>query len=82
MKQVTFSYKAPDALFVRLIGDFTHWQRHPIGLNKRADGVWQASLRLLPGTYAYTFLVDDKWREDGECRVRVSPAPMQVCGEA
>jgi len=81
MKEITFSYKAPEALCVRLIGDFTHWQRQPIALNKREDGIWQTRVRLLPGTHSYSFMVDDKWREDGECRVRVPRAPLQMCGE-
>lgn len=81
MKEMTFSYKAPEALCVRLIGDFTQWQRQPIALNKREDGIWQVRLRLGPGTHCYSFIVDDKWREDGECKVRVPSAPYAVCGE-
>jgi 1,4-alpha-glucan branching enzyme len=80
MKDITLSYKAPDALRVMVIGDFTHWLRQPIALNKREDGVWQVRLRLAPGTHAYSFLVDDKWREDCQ-KVRVPTAPFQVCGE-
>ena len=82
MKEITFSYKAPEALRVMLIGDFTDWQRTPIALNKRDNGIWQARVRLGPGTHAYSFIVDDKWREDGECRVRVPRAPIALCGEA
>jgi len=81
MKDVTFSYKAPDALRVMLIGDFTQWQRQPIALNRRENGIWQVRLQLEPGTHAYSFVVDDKWRDDGVCRVQVPRAPMQVCGE-
>jgi 1,4-alpha-glucan branching enzyme len=81
MKDITLSYKAPGALRVMVIGDFTHWQRQPIALNKREDGVWQVRLRLAPGTHCYSFLVDDKWREDCHCKVRVPTAPLQVCGE-
>src|SRR4051794_218119 len=61
MKDITFSYKAPEALCVTLVGDFTQWQRQPIPLNKREDGLWQVTVRLPPGTYAYALLVDDKW---------------------
>jgi 1,4-alpha-glucan branching enzyme len=80
MKEITFSYKAPEALRVMLIGDFTHWQRQPIALNKRQNGIWQTRVRLAPGTHSYSFVVDDKWREDGECCVRV-PRALQMCGE-
>lgn len=82
MKEITFSYKAPTALRVMLIGDFTHWQREPIALSKRENGLWQTRVRLMPGTHAYAFVVDDKWREDGECHVRVPRAPAAVCCDA
>jgi 1,4-alpha-glucan branching enzyme len=81
MKEITFSYKAPEALRVMLIGDFTNWQREPIPLNKRPDGVWQVRVRLGAGTHTYSFVVDEKWREDGECHVRVPRAPIAFCGE-
>jgi 1,4-alpha-glucan branching enzyme len=81
MNDITFSFRAPEARCVRLIGDFTQWQRQPIGLKRRTDGLWQVHLNLAPGSYDYTFLVDDKWREDGHCRVRVPGPAMQVCGE-
>jgi 1,4-alpha-glucan branching enzyme len=82
MKEITFSYKAPEALRVMLIGDFTQWQRQPIPLNKRQDGIWQVRLRLTPGTHSYCFIVDDKWREDRECQVQVPRAPLQACGDS
>lgn len=82
MKEITFSYKAPEALRVMLIGDFTEWQRQPIPLNRRPDGLWQVCVQLAPGTHSYAFVVDDKWREDGECRVRVPRRPTAVCGDA
>jgi len=81
MKEITFSYKAPEALRVMLIGDFTQWQRQPIALNKRENGIWQVQVRLGPGTHAYAFVVDDKWRDDGECHVRVPRAPAPACCE-
>lgn len=82
MKDITFSHKAPEALCVTLVGDFTQWQRQPIPLNKREDGLWQVTLRLPPGTYAYAFLVDDKWREDRRCNVPAPKALVEFCGQA
>jgi len=68
----TFSFKAPDATSVLLVGDFTHWQKNPISLRKHADGVWRATVPLAPGEHHYRFLVDGEWRDDPECAVRVS----------
>ena len=79
--RTTFSYKAPEALSVMLIGGFTNWQSKPISLRKRPDGVWQITLELAPGTYSYSFLVDDKWRQDGEYKLRVPPRHFAVCGK-
>jgi 1,4-alpha-glucan branching enzyme len=84
--ETTFSYKAPSALSVMLIGDFTHWQRHPISLQKQPDGIWQTSLPLPAGEHRYTFLIDGKWRDDDEFKLQVTePRSMPVfamCGEA
>jgi 1,4-alpha-glucan branching enzyme len=69
-----FSYTAPTAMSVVLVGDFTHWQKSPIPLRKEADGVWRTQVDLEPGTHRYRFLVDGQWRDDPECTVRV-PSP-------
>ena len=71
----TFAFKAPDAMSVQLVGDFTHWERSPISLKKEAGGVWTTGLDLAPGTYHYRFLVDGQWRDDPECTLRV-PNPF------
>jgi 1,4-alpha-glucan branching enzyme len=67
----SFSIRAPAALSVQLVGDFTHWQKTPIQMHKEADGVWRASAELAPGTYHYRFLVDGEWRDDPENTLRV-----------
>jgi len=71
----TFAYRAPGALSVQLVGDFTHWQKTPVNLRKDADGVWRSSLQLKPGTYHYRFLVDGQWQDDPECTLRL-PNPF------
>ncbi len=73
-KQV-FNFTAPTALSVQLVGDFTGWRQAPISLTKGANGVWQTSVELAPGTYHYRFLVDGQWRDDPECVLRV-PNPF------
>ena len=70
-KTQTFSYAAPTAMSVQLVGDFTDWQQKPINMQKGADGVWWATVELLPGKHLYRFLVDGQWRDDPECALRV-----------
>ena len=71
----TFSLKAPAALSVTLVGDFTHWQKNPVSLRKEAGGIWRVTVPLEPGEHHYRFLVDGEWRDDPECAVRV-PNPF------
>lgn len=71
----TFSFSAPAALSVQLVGDFTHWQQRPINLHKGSDGLWRTTVELTAGTHRYRFLVDGQWRDDPECAVRV-PNPF------
>ena len=66
----TFSFRAPEASSVQLVGNFTQWLEHPINLQKGVDGVWQAAVPLPPGTYHYRFFVDGAWRDDPACTQR------------
>lgn len=75
IKPQKFSYNTANARSVQLVGDFTNWQEHPIPLHKEAEGVWQAAVRLEPGTHYYRFLVDGQWRDDPECHLHV-PNPF------
>lgn len=70
-----FAFRAPEAVSVQLVGDFTHWQEQPISLRKENGGMWRASVPLPPGTHHYRFLVDGEWRDDPECTLRV-PNPF------
>jgi 1,4-alpha-glucan branching enzyme len=67
----TFRFSAPEAMSVLLVGDFTHWQKGGIPMQKGKDGVWVATVELAPGKHTYRFLVDGDWRDDPECTVRV-----------
>ena len=78
IRRQTFSFSAPDALSVQLVGDFTQWQERPIGLQKGADGIWRTTVELSPGTHHYRFLVDGQWRDDPDCIFR---APNPFGGE-
>lgn len=67
----TFTITAPGAVSVQLMGDFTHWQKQPISMEKGAKGVWRTTVELTPGTHHYRFFVDGEWCDDPECTVRV-----------
>lgn len=67
-----FSFTAPTAMSVQLVGDFTQWQEKPIQLQKAENGIWHASAELEPGTHHYRFMVDGQWQDDPECTVRVA----------
>jgi 1,4-alpha-glucan branching enzyme len=66
----TFSFRAPDAMSVQLVGDFTQWQERPVNLHRGMDGVWRTMVELGPGIHHYRFLVDGEWRDDPECVLR------------
>jgi 1,4-alpha-glucan branching enzyme len=66
-----FCFTAPAAMSVLLVGDFTHWQQKGIPMKKGKDGIWTATVNLPPGTHHYRFIVDNEWRDDPECTLRV-----------
>jgi 1,4-alpha-glucan branching enzyme len=66
-----FSFTAPEAMSVLLVGDFTHWQGHPRSMRKGPDGIWSTSIDLTPGKHTYRFIVDGEWRDDPECAIHI-----------
>ncbi|MGA2747840.1 MAG: isoamylase early set domain-containing protein [Verrucomicrobiota bacterium] len=74
-KKQTFALTAPAATSVQLVGDFTHWQKHPINMQKGPDGIWHTTIDLETGTHHYRFLVDGQWQDDPECTLQV-PNPF------
>ncbi len=70
-RKQTFRFSAPGAMSVMLVGDFTHWQQKSIPMQRAKDGVWMATVELPPGTHHYRFIVDNEWRDDPECTLRV-----------
>ena len=67
----TFELAAPAAKHVELVGDFTHWQEHPIHLRKSFGGIWRTTVNLESGPHEYRFLVDDQWYDDPKCAMHV-----------
>jgi hypothetical protein len=70
-----FSYHAPAARSVQLVGDFTNWLEQPINLRKGPEGIWWKAVRLEIDTHYYRFLVDGQWRDDLDCALFV-PNPF------
>jgi hypothetical protein len=63
----------PDASLGKIAADFTDLEQSPIGLLKSENGVWFATIPLLPGQYVYRFIADGIGG-----RIDVSPDPRQV----
>lgn len=70
-----FALSAPRARRVCLVGDFTHWEEHPIAMKKNRLGLWKAKVPLQSGTYHYRFLVDGEWTDDPNCTLH-APNPF------
>jgi 1,4-alpha-glucan branching enzyme len=62
-----FRLEAPMAQTVKLVADFTGWEKNPLDLRLGEKGVWQITVALPPGRYAYRFLVDGEWHDDPQC---------------
>jgi 1,4-alpha-glucan branching enzyme len=63
----SFTYFAPSAENVMLVGDFTEWEQKPVSLKKQKDGTWKVNVELEAGEYQYRFLVDGQWQDDAQC---------------
>jgi hypothetical protein len=62
-EEVIFTLRAPEANDVFLVGDFNNWNPTLEKMDHIGD-VFEVRLFLLPGTYRYKFVVDDKWIND------------------
>ena len=61
-KSVAFSFDAPQAATVAVVGDFNDWK--PTPLIKKGTA-WELRMRLAPGQYNYAFVVDgSRWVAD------------------
>ena len=70
-EKVNFSFPAPQAKRVSLVGDFNDWDPTSHPMKKDKKGVWKISLNLYPGTYQYNFFADGAWLNDPHCTDRV-----------
>ncbi len=61
---VRLTFYAPQARTVSVAGDFNKWRTDADEM-KGADGMWSIELKLKPGVYSYSFVVDGKsWVAD------------------
>jgi hypothetical protein len=62
---VKFTYHAPTASTVAIVGDFNRWRPGGLPLRHSADGKsWEIEIPLPPGRYVYSFIVDGKFARD------------------
>lgn len=64
LTEVKFSFRAPTARSVFVVGNFNNWSLSDDNLLEKKDGHWTKTLKLKPGTYQYRFVVDGQWIED------------------
>jgi len=63
-RRVMFSFEAPKAKKVILMGDFNRWDTKSHPMKKDYKGVWRKTVMLFPGKHEYRFLADGKWQND------------------
>ncbi|MBC2733543.1 MAG: glycoside hydrolase [Desulfobacteraceae bacterium] len=63
-RRVVFSFHAPEANIVSLVGSFNDWDpnRHP--MQNKGHGLWKKAVTLPQGEYEYKFWIDGQWKED------------------
>ena len=65
LNEIIFSFHAPEAKEVFLVGDFNNWKAVENNrLTKKRNGQWVTRLNLEPGRYHYKFVIDGQWQED------------------
>jgi 1,4-alpha-glucan branching enzyme len=70
-KRIEFVLRRPEAKIATLAGSFNNWDSQQTPMNRNADGVWKATIRLRPGRYEYRFVVDGQWLSDPNARESV-----------
>ena len=65
LKVQTFSFLAPEAKNVYVVGDFNNWKADQYSrLDRMPDGKWEKRIALKPGDYKYKFIIDGEWHPD------------------
>jgi 1,4-alpha-glucan branching enzyme len=63
-KLISFSFEAPQASNVSLVGCFNGWNPQATRLKQNPEGVWTCVVSIEPGEHQYRFIVDEEWRND------------------
>ena len=59
-----FYYRDEGAKNVYMVGDFNNWNPYSHPFRKNKSGIWEIEFDLVPGAYAYRFIVDGLFRRD------------------
>ena len=59
-----FYHKDDAAKNVYIVGDFNNWNPYSHPLRKNISGLWEIEIDIIPGNYAYRFIVDGVFRKD------------------
>jgi len=55
-----FRYFEKNARSVNIIGSFNKWDIDSLPLTKKSNGLWEITIKLPPGIYLYSFIIDKK----------------------
>ncbi|MBQ9432346.1 MAG: glycogen-binding domain-containing protein [Kiritimatiellae bacterium] len=67
-KRVTFTVNADPASTVFLAGSFNDWDPTAKQMtDKKNNGIFTATLNLVPGEYQYKFIINGTWCADPDC---------------
>lgn len=55
-RNIGFTFRHSKAKRVQIIGNFNEWVPQP--LSKKENHTWSIAIRLVPGEYAYNFVID------------------------
>jgi 1,4-alpha-glucan branching enzyme len=63
-KPVSFSFIAPQAQRVTVVGDFNQWNPNAHPMTRQPDGGWMTKVDLPHGHHRYVFMVDEEFTLD------------------
>lgn len=67
-RRITFTAHAEVGSRVFLAGSFNNWDAAAREMkDKQGNGIFTATVSLVPGTYQYKFVIDGNWHADREC---------------
>ena len=61
-RMILFKYRDSVPKKVMVTGEFNRWK--PAALKKNKQYVWSITLKIMPGSYAYNFIVDNRMIRD------------------